>query len=70
MATIGLKSGVLPIWFGRAGYVVGLLLLFVVSFFDWIVLILPLWIALISLYILRRERARRHVAGVRARTPR
>ncbi len=24
MATIGLRSGVLPVWFGRAGYVVGL----------------------------------------------
>ena len=63
MATIGIKSGVLPIWFGRAGYVVGVALLVVVSFFDWIVVILPVWIALISLYILRRERARRHAAG-------
>ena len=59
MSTIGIKSGVFPRWFARAGYVVGLVLLVVVAFWDWIILVLPAWVALVSLYILRRERARR-----------
>ena len=59
MSTIGLKSGVFPRWFAQAGYVVGAALLLVVAFWDWIILVLPVWIALVSLYILRRERSRR-----------
>jgi membrane protein implicated in regulation of membrane protease activity len=62
MSTIGLKSGVFPPWFGRAGYIVGLMLLLVVAVWDWVILVLPAWVALISLYILRRERARRRTA--------
>ena len=30
----------------------------VVSFWDWIVLVLPAWVAIVSLFILRRERQR------------
>ncbi len=59
MATIGIKSGVFPRWFARAGYLVGVVLLMVVVVWDWIVLVLPVWVALVSLYILRRERSRR-----------
>jgi MFS family permease len=59
MATVGLKSGILPRWFGRTGYVLGILLLVVVAFWDWVILVLPAWVALVSLYILRRERSRR-----------
>jgi len=62
MSTIGLKSGVLPRWFGRVGYLVGVALLVVVAIWDWVILVLPIWVALISLYILRRERSRRRTA--------
>ena len=55
MATIGLRS--------RRSRLVrldrlpaGLVLLLVVAFFDWIVLVLPAWVAVVSLFILRRER--------------
>ena len=58
MSTVGLKSGVFPSWFGRAGYVVGVVLLVVVAIWDWVILVLPAWVALISLVILRRERTR------------
>ena len=58
MSTIGLKSAVLPRWFGRVGYLVGVVMLVVVAFWDWVVPVLPAWIALVSLYTLRRERAR------------
>jgi hypothetical protein len=59
MSTIGIKSGVFPRRFAQLGYVVGLVLLLVVAFYDWIILVLPAWVALVSVYILRRERSRR-----------
>jgi hypothetical protein len=59
MSTIGVKSGVFPRWFSRFGYLAGLVLLVIVAIWDWIILVLPAWIALVSVYILRRERARR-----------
>ena len=58
-ATIGIKSGVFPRWFALIGALLGLVLLVAVSFYDWLILVLPGWVALVSLFILRRERARR-----------
>jgi hypothetical protein len=58
-ATIGVKSGVFPRWFALVGYLLGLVLLVAVSFFDWFILVLPAWVAVVSLFILRRERSRR-----------
>jgi hypothetical protein len=58
-ATIGIKSGVFPRWFAILGALLGLVLLVAVSFYDWFILVLPGWVALVSLFILRQERARR-----------
>jgi hypothetical protein len=58
-ATIGTRSGVFPRWFALVGYLVGIILLVAVSFYDWFILVLPAWVAVVSLFILRRERARR-----------
>jgi hypothetical protein len=58
-AVIGMKSGVFPRWFTLVGYLLGLVLLVAVSFLDWVILILPAWVTVVSLFILRRERARR-----------
>ena len=58
-ATIGLRSRVFPRWFAVTGYLLGILLLVVVTAWDWIIVVLPAWVAVVSLYILRRERARR-----------
>jgi hypothetical protein len=58
-ATIGIKSGVFPRWFALVGALLGLVLLVSVSFSDWLILVLPGWVAVVSLFILRRERARR-----------
>jgi hypothetical protein len=58
-ATIGVRSGVFPRWFALAGYLLGLVLLVAVSFNDWFILVLPAWVAVVSVFILRRERARR-----------
>jgi hypothetical protein len=58
-ATIGIRSGVFPRWFALVGYLLGFVLLVAVSFWDWLILVLPAWVAVVSLFILRRERARR-----------
>ena len=58
-ATIGVKSGVFPRWFALVGYLLGFVLLVAVSFWDWFILVLPAWVAVVSLVILRRERTRR-----------
>jgi hypothetical protein len=58
-ATIGIRSGVFPRWFALVGVLLGVVLLVAVSFVDWSILVLPAWVAVVSLFILRRERARR-----------
>jgi hypothetical protein len=58
-AVIGMRSGVFPRWFTLVGYLLGLVLLVAVSFLDWVILVLPAWVAVVSLFILRRERTRR-----------
>jgi hypothetical protein len=58
-ATIGIRSGVFPRWFALIGLVLGLVLLVAVSFVDQFILVLPAWVAVVSLFILRRERQRR-----------
>ncbi|HEY4189122.1 MAG TPA: hypothetical protein VGM28_01755 [Candidatus Limnocylindrales bacterium] len=58
-ATIGLRTGVLPRWFSIVTYLLGTVLLVVVTVFDLAILVLPAWVAALSLLILRREMARR-----------
>jgi hypothetical protein len=63
MASIGIRSATFPRWFAWAGYLIGLVLFIFVAFWDWVVLIFPAWVGLVSLYILRRERIRHHAEG-------
>jgi len=66
LATVGLRSRVFPGWFAWTGYVLGILLFVIVAFWDWIILVLPAWVAVVSLFILRRERAVRRRAQAMA----
>jgi len=59
-ATIGIRSRAFPRWFALTGYVIGLMLLIAVAFWDWIVLVLPAWVAVVSVFLLRREGQRRN----------
>jgi hypothetical protein len=64
MGTIGLRSRTFPRWFAVTGYLLGIVLLVAVTFFDWVILVLPAWVAVVSLFIMRRERSRsRGTAG-------
>jgi hypothetical protein len=65
MGTIGLRSQTFPRWFAMTGYLLGLVLLVAVTFFDWAILVLPAWVAIVSLFIMRRERARGREAAAR-----
>jgi hypothetical protein len=58
-ATLGLRTRTFPTWFAMTGYAAGVLLLLVVTIWDWVVLLLPAWVFVISLSILRREFAAR-----------
>jgi hypothetical protein len=58
ISTLGIRSGVFPRWFALTGFLFGVSLLVFVSFWDLYVLTLPLWVAGVSVFILRRERAR------------
>jgi hypothetical protein len=53
-ASIGKRSGVLPRWLAIAGYVAALILLFGVPVSGWLALLLPIWVLIVSVYILLR----------------
>jgi hypothetical protein len=51
-STIGLRTGVLARWVSFAGFALGLVLLLVITDFAWIALLFPLWVILVSTWIL------------------
>lgn len=54
-STIGLRTAFLPRWLAFVGFVVGLVLLLVITDFAWIAVLFPLWVILVSAYILFTE---------------
>ncbi len=68
IATLGVRSGTFPRWFALTGYVLAVTLLLFVNFWDLYLLALPLWVAVVSLFILRRELGRSRLAR-RQRAP-
>jgi hypothetical protein len=58
-SSIGLRTAFLPRWLAAVGFAVGLVLLLVITDFAWIALLFPMWVLLVSAYILvadfRRE---------------
>ena len=51
-ATLFLRTRVTPRWMALMGYALALLLLMTISHLSGIILVFPLWILLISIYIL------------------
>jgi hypothetical protein len=51
-STLSLRTGIIPRWMAYLGLVLALFLLFSLGFFEWAPLVFPLWILLISGYIL------------------
>jgi hypothetical protein len=58
VSTIGWRTATLPRWLAFAGYAVALVLLLSVSYFRWLVLLFPAWVAAVSIVILAGERRR------------
>ena len=50
--TISLKTRILPRWMPFLGYALALILLLSVGIIEWILMVFPLWVLLISVYIL------------------
>jgi hypothetical protein len=57
-ATLLLRTGLVPRLLALAGYAIATALLIAVGTVDWVALLFPAWVALISLHILRRSRDR------------
>ena len=54
-STIAIRTATFPRWLIIAGYVVALVMLLSVSALQWIVLLFPAWVFVMSLYILSSE---------------
>jgi len=54
--TIGQRTAIFPRWLAYIGYASGLLLLLVIANWKWITLVFPVWMLLLSIYILVAER--------------
>jgi hypothetical protein len=62
--TLALRTRFVPLWTAVAGYAAALVLLFANRYVEWAMLVFPLWVLLISLYILADSlRAPREAAG-------
>ena len=51
-STLAIRTGFTPRWIALIGYVFALLLLVSGRYVDWIIMVFPLWVLLISIYIL------------------
>lgn len=65
-STIGLRTAVLARWVAFCGFACGLALLLTVSESGWIALLIPLWVLLVSLYILSADFRPKHPMEVNA----
>ena len=54
-STIGLRTAFLARWVSFVGFAFGLVLLLVMTEFAWITLLFPLWVLVVSTYILSAE---------------
>ncbi len=66
-STIGLRTAVLARWVSFAGFTLGLVLLLVMTEFAWIALVFPLWVLLVSTYILSSDFRKKRSTGPGAR---
>jgi hypothetical protein len=64
-STIGLRTAVLARWVTFVGFALGLIMLFAITDFAWIALLFPLWVLLVTTYILTTEIYRRHEVSAR-----
>jgi hypothetical protein len=56
--SIVLRTAILPRWLAFIGFACGIVLLLVITKWAWIALLFPLWILLVSAYVLVRSSVR------------
>jgi hypothetical protein len=61
--TIGLRTAIIPRWIAIIGYAFALVLLIVIANWKWITFVFPLWMLLVSTYILLADFRSRHAAA-------
>ena len=54
-STIALRTSVYPRWLVIAGYLIALVMLLSLSLLQWVVLLFPVWVFVLSLFILNSE---------------
>jgi hypothetical protein len=69
LATLWLRTKVVPRWLAFLSFAVALVLLFALTQSIWVVLAFPAWVLLVSVYILIVTFARRHTAAAGGATP-
>ena len=52
ICTLSIRTGIFPRWMAFLGYTLALMLLLSIGYFYWAPLVFPLWVLLISVYIL------------------
>jgi hypothetical protein len=57
-STLSLRTGIIPRWMALSGYPLALSLFLCASYFQWFPLIFPLWVLMISMYVLITNLAR------------
>ena len=60
-STIALHTRLTPTWLAVGGYVIALVLLIGSSYFDWSLMVFPLWVLLVSLFILMEKQTERPI---------
>lgn len=55
ICTIALRTGILPRWMAFLGFASGLVMLAIVANWEWIALLFPFWVLLVSVYILAAD---------------
>ena len=51
-STLAIRTGITPRWIAFLGYALALFLLLSGRYIEWILMVFPLWVLLISIYIL------------------
>jgi hypothetical protein len=51
-STLSIRTGITPRWMSFVGYGLALILILTLGIFEWVSLIFPLWVLMISVYIL------------------
>jgi hypothetical protein len=51
-STLAIRTGIFPRWIALLGYALAITLLVSIGYYSWITLVFPLWVLLISCYVL------------------